>query len=74
MTDDGPRYRHDHDDCTWLGQQGTEDVYFCTQGGIMPTVIFRWGDLPEDYNSGWYLRKDLSPGLAAKLREVRGHS
>lgn len=71
---DRPRYRHDHDDCTWLGRQGNEDVYYCTQGGVMPTIIFRWGELPEDYNSGWYLRNDLAPKLAAKLREVRGRS
>jgi hypothetical protein len=64
-----PRYEHDCDRCTFLGQQGTEDVYYCQQGPI-PTVVFRWGDDGPAYQSGWHLRNELNPQLAERLQQV----
>lgn len=43
--------------CRYLGPWGTEgkpiDLWFCDQGGNLPTVIARYSDTPEDYSSGW---------------------
>lgn len=53
MTDE-PQYQHDCDECTFLGQYGNYDLYFCTQGGgyRSPTVIARYGNDGPEYTSG----------------------
>jgi hypothetical protein len=49
--------------CIFLGQYhhaeadnyfGIYDLYFCTQGGRLPTVIARYGDAGPEYFSGLY--------------------
>jgi hypothetical protein len=52
-----PKYQHDCDACTFLGQDSTGkyDLYYCPQGGILPTVIARYGD-GDNYYSGLYAR------------------
>ncbi len=45
------RYKHDCEQCIYLGEFSEQDLYFCEQGGI-PTVIARWSDEGGDYNSG----------------------
>lgn len=50
------RYKHDCDKCIPLGTHKEFDLYFCHQGadpGEIPTVIARYGDEGEDYQSGW---------------------
>lgn len=44
------KYAHDCDQCTFLAHFDTMDLYVC--GKNHPTVIARFGDLPEDYKSG----------------------
>lgn len=46
------RFEHDCDGCIPLGKSGKADLYFCTQGGRMPTVIARFSDDEPDYTSG----------------------
>ena len=52
---DTPLYKHDCDNCTFLGwdidQDGTKvDAYFCPQNG-MPTIILRASSEGSDYSS-----------------------
>jgi hypothetical protein len=53
---DPPKYQHDCDKCKFLGQAMDDkefcDLYYCPQGGHIPTVIARYGNEPEDYRSG----------------------
>lgn len=57
-----PRYQHDcSSGCTFLGQYGAADLYFCTQGGNLPTVIARYSSTGADYVSGMALMQ--SPDL-----------
>jgi hypothetical protein len=64
-----PRHVHDHDECTFLGYMGTEDVYACMQGGDLPTLIVRWGSRPEEYRSGTHLFAELTPELKDAARD-----
>lgn len=58
-----PLYQHDCTRCTFLGrfhyahpaytrEPKEVDLYHCTQGGHVPTVIARYSDEPGDYSSG----------------------
>lgn len=47
-----PKYKHDCKYCTFLAQHGEFDLYHCTQGINVPTVIARFGDEDRDYTSG----------------------
>lgn len=62
-----PLYHHVCETCQYLGRytvsqyywdmtNGTKDVdlYFCTQGGMLNTVVARFGDEDFDYISGLY--------------------
>lgn len=53
---DDKKYTHDCNQCVYLGlgcmDSKEYDLYFCKQGGIMPTVIARFGDNTPDYLSG----------------------
>lgn len=47
------RYRHDCDQCVFLGQyMNRDDLYACGQQRLGWTVLARHGDEPSDYNSG----------------------
>lgn len=52
-----PRYQHDSTCCTYLGgcvYDGQHyDLYYCAQGGMMPTVLARFSGHGPDYMSGW---------------------
>jgi hypothetical protein len=70
MTTDKPRYEHDCNACTFLGQYEDYDLYFCLRGGNRPTVIYRYGDEGSQYSSGLELA-DLSPQLGeARKRAI----
>jgi hypothetical protein len=49
-----PLYKHDCPACKFLGQDdtGTQDIYFCPQGGFDPTIIARFSDEDSNYTSG----------------------
>lgn len=52
-----PIFDHDHDDCVFLGPafggpRAFAELYFCRQGGVMPTVIARFSHRDSDYTSG----------------------
>lgn len=49
-----PRYIHDCTRCTFLGQHGTADLYFCPQIEGLPTVIARYSSNGADYQSGMF--------------------
>jgi len=67
----GPRYGNDCSECTFLGQCGEYDLYFCTQSGVgIPTVIARFGE-GGDYLSG--MNSDIPVLKTAKrLARERG--
>ena len=46
------RYKHDCENCISLAEFRNADLYFCRQGGFLPTVIARYSDEPSDYASG----------------------
>lgn len=47
------RYEHDDcENCVPLGEWEEFDLYFCTQGGRIPTVIARQSSEVGDYYSG----------------------
>jgi hypothetical protein len=54
-----PRYNHDCDKCTYLGQYEEYDLYFCSK--FLPTVIARYGNDGPLYTSGMALRKFVPP-------------
>jgi hypothetical protein len=69
-----PVYTHDCPNCTYLGTvrcretqwtYGTRyDLYFCTQGGTIPTVLARWSDNGPDFTSGLLFAKEyIQAGL-----------
>jgi hypothetical protein len=66
---DQPRYAHDCERCSFLGQMDEHDVYYCPQDGTLPTIVFRWADEPAEYRSAFDLFDVLPPALQAKARE-----
>lgn len=65
-----PRFEHDCNHCIFLGsfcEEGyNDDLYFCTQGGSLPTLIARHSSDDPDYTSGWNLGQ-----MAAEKKVVR---
>ena len=57
------RHTHDCDKCYPLGELGEYDLYFCEQGGTLPTVIARYSSNGPDYMSGL-------PSLLPPLQEA----
>lgn len=64
-----PAFQHDCTNCTYLGQFREYDLYHCTQGGVMPTLIGRWGNEGAEYTSGPTLQAGL---LVLTLEQVEG--
>ena len=57
-----PRYKHDCDECTFLGPYRGFDLYVCDW-----TVIARFGDDDPDYKSGLEVSKsDDALGMALR--------
>ena len=63
---DQPRFQHDCTICTFLGQYNEFDLYFCPQGGRIPTVIARYGDDGPEYQSGL-----IPASVLPELQEAR---
>lgn len=63
-----PVHEHECGNCIYLGTErcretqwtyGTRyDLYFCTQGGTIPTVLARWSSNGPDFTSGLLFAKD----------------
>ena len=64
-----PRFVHDCDKCTFLGQFLEYDLYYCPQGNI-PTVIARFGDEGWDYRSGMYCA-EIDPVLKEARKRAK---
>ena len=45
------RYKHDCDNCVYLGEYKNADLYFCNQISVK-TVVARFSDYGPDYISG----------------------
>lgn len=60
-----PIFKHDCPQCVFLGTwEGKEDLYFCPQVHV-PTVLARYGNKPEEYESG------LNSGSRAPLQKAQ---
>lgn len=46
------RFTHDCTQCIDLGEFDGHDLYFCRQGGQIPTVLARFGNAGPEYFSG----------------------
>lgn len=72
-----PLFQHDCDDCISLGEhkigEVEADLYFCTQGGIMNTVIARYSDDGPDYSSGLEFMHNPFLREAEKRALEQGH-
>jgi hypothetical protein len=46
------RFKHDCEDCVFLGQHNEFDLYFCPSPSLHSTVIARYSSEGSDYHSG----------------------
>lgn len=70
-----PIHEHDCSQCKFLGNYTDKevdkgDLYFCQQGGVVPTVIFRYGIGP-DYTSGMKFAERIPSLAEAKKRATK---
>ena len=67
----GPEYKHDCDNCTYLGFEKKDgkmvDLYFCPQH-TLPTIIARYSSEASDYISGIQLANHFPELWTAKTR------
>jgi hypothetical protein len=61
-----PKFKHDCERCTFLGNFKGFDLYFCPQTPNLPTVLARFSNEGADYVSGIY--SDIAPLNEAKKR------
>ena len=65
------QWKHDCDNCKFLGMFKDYDLYFCNQGGNIPTVIARYGNEGHEYLSGISPRlTNDGPLYIAKMRAI----
>lgn len=71
-----PRYKHDCDICTYLGQFNGLDLYVCRADGdarILGTYVARYGDDGSEYTSGkWLVKTHPAICEAHRLATVQG--
>lgn len=51
MSEQAPRFEHDCDECVWLGQYESHDLYWCAEEGERGCAIARRSDDGPDYLS-----------------------
>lgn len=56
-----PRFRHECAKCVFVGRHEAHDLYYCELSPVMPTVIARFGNEPQDYTSGLALANFVRP-------------
>lgn len=59
-----PVFEHDCDDCTFIGHVLGHDLWICPQGGVMPTLLARWGNDGPEYQT---MAPDIVLGGADQL-------
>ncbi len=68
-----PRFTHDCTGCHFLGHHRAEemdfDLYYCGQGGGLPTVVARFGNDGPEYLSG--LNMTLTPALVEAQKRAK---
>ena len=52
----GPKFKHDCEECQFLGHFRGHDLYYCNQGD--PSLIARYGNSPKFYISGMCIGKE----------------
>lgn len=68
-SNDTPRHKHDCTACTFLGQHGKADLYFCGKQPTSTTLIARHSSEGADYISGTCFSYGTTPALhEARLR------
>jgi hypothetical protein len=68
-----PRYPHNCSSCVPLGEHEEYDLYFCKQGGVMDTVIARYGvdgEYVSGLSFGGYTGVYDNPLKVAKVRAI----
>ena len=69
----GPEYKHDCDNCTYLGYDKKDgkmvDLYYCPQHGVS-TIIARFSSEGSDYVSGVHLASHFPEIMTAKTRAI----
>lgn len=72
-TEEKRLFEHDHSCCTFLGTYHFHDLYYCQQGGHIPTLLARYGNEGAEYKSGMEgARFDPELGEAKRRAEERG--
>jgi hypothetical protein len=67
-------FQHDCKNCKPLGHYNEHDLYFCTQGGLVPTVLARYGSEGPEYLSGLTLASAVPElGEAARRAVAAGY-
>jgi hypothetical protein len=75
-----PQHVHDCDNCTFLGRfvnediVGNYDLYYCLQGGSIPTLIARWGKAERCMSGmifGFKNREDMQCPLGEAWRRAK---
>jgi len=48
-----PQFQHDCKSCQFIAYRSADkyDMYVCSQGGDLPTIVFRFSDEGSDYTS-----------------------
>ena len=64
-----PKYKHDCEECIFLGSYNDCDLYFCQPSKSTPTIIVRRGD-DADYQSG-FVFEDSCEELAVAAAIIR---
>ena len=67
-------FQHDCKNCKPLGHYNEHDLYFCAQGGLVPTVLARYGNEGPEYLSGLTLAPAIPElGEAARRAVAAGY-
>lgn len=66
-----PRFTHDCDACTYLGEHEGRDLYHCLQGGLFPTLIVRESSVDSDYLSGSIFAEMGLPDFVEAAKRAR---
>lgn len=72
MEEEKPKFKHDCEDCVFMGRHNDHDLYYCAQSSI-PTVVARYGSDGPEYKSGLVLADfDEELGVARDRAELKG--
>lgn len=72
-----PKHQHDCDKCLFLGRFTSDDnydLYYCLQGGSVPTIIARYGEngaYLSGMSFGYLGREDMQSPLGEAWRRAK---